>query len=126
MDIDSDFFFSHISAVVFVFQAADSPQVLSEPMMTWVKKGGTVRLDKKHLHANVQGVGSEHIVYNIFTADGGPQYGTGSQGPSRMQSTFCVPDRLICVLVLFLVTTPLLIREHIALNYSCKNKIHFN
>lgn len=60
-----------------MFQAADSPHVLSVPM-TWVKEGGLVRLDKKYLLADYKGVGTDGIIYTILVSDGQPKYGTNS------------------------------------------------
>lgn len=59
---------------MFVFQAADSPHMLSVPM-TWVKEGGMVRLDKKYLQADYKGVSSDDVVYTIHASDGQPKYG---------------------------------------------------
>lgn len=59
----------------YLFQAADSPHLLSVPM-TWVKEGGTVRLDKKYLQTDYRGVSSDDIVYTIHAAEGQPKYGT--------------------------------------------------
>lgn len=58
-----------------LFQAADSPHMLSVPM-TWVRAGGMVRLDKKYLQTDYRGVSSDDIVYSINAAEGQPKYGT--------------------------------------------------
>ncbi|XP_069025425.1 extracellular matrix organizing protein FRAS1 isoform X2 [Embiotoca jacksoni] len=55
-------------------KSADSPHVLSV-LMTWVKEGGMVRLDKKYLQTDYKGVGSDDIVYTILASDGQPKYG---------------------------------------------------
>uniref|UniRef100_A0A0S7EJQ5 FRAS1 n=1 Tax=Poeciliopsis prolifica TaxID=188132 RepID=A0A0S7EJQ5_9TELE len=52
----------------------DSPHLVSLPM-TWVKEGGSVRLDKKYLQTDVKGVGSDDIVYTILASEGQPKYG---------------------------------------------------
>lgn len=62
---------------IWLFQAADSPHVLSVPM-TWVKEGGMVRLDKKYLQADYKGVSTDDIVYTILASDSRPKYGTSS------------------------------------------------
>lgn len=61
--------------VHFIFQAADSPHMPSV-LMTWVKEGGMVRLDKKHLLGDYKGVSSDDIIYTIHASDGQPKYGT--------------------------------------------------
>lgn len=58
-----------------LFQAADSPHMLTVPM-TWVKAGGMVRLDKKYLQTDFRGVSSDDIVYSINATEGQPKYGT--------------------------------------------------
>lgn len=58
-----------------LFQAADSPHIVSVPV-TWVKEGGMVRLDKKYLQTDYAGVSSDDIVYTIQAAEGQPKYGT--------------------------------------------------
>ncbi|KAK7933746.1 hypothetical protein WMY93_004642 [Mugilogobius chulae] len=55
-------------------KAADSPQLQSVPL-AWVKQGGMVRLDKKHLHTEFKGVRSEDTVYTVLSAHGLPRYG---------------------------------------------------
>uniref|UniRef100_A0A3Q2PFS0 Fraser extracellular matrix complex subunit 1 n=1 Tax=Fundulus heteroclitus TaxID=8078 RepID=A0A3Q2PFS0_FUNHE len=52
----------------------DSPQLVSLPM-TWVKEGGMVRLNKKHLQTDFKGVSADDIVYTILASDGQPKYG---------------------------------------------------
>ncbi|KAM8864960.1 extracellular matrix organizing protein FRAS1 isoform 2-T3 [Synchiropus picturatus] len=41
----------------------------------WVKEGGMVRLDRKHLNTEVIGVASEDVVYNLIPAQGRPRHG---------------------------------------------------
>ncbi|XP_074526804.1 extracellular matrix organizing protein FRAS1 [Halichoeres trimaculatus] len=41
-----------------------SPHILSVPI-TWVKEGGMVRLDRKHLQTDLKGVSDEDIIYRI-------------------------------------------------------------
>uniref|UniRef100_A0A3B4AGL3 VWFC domain-containing protein n=1 Tax=Periophthalmus magnuspinnatus TaxID=409849 RepID=A0A3B4AGL3_9GOBI len=55
-------------------KAADAPQVQSVPL-AWVKEGGMVRLNRKHLHTEFKGVRSEDTVYTILSAHGQPTYG---------------------------------------------------
>ncbi|TMS03411.1 Extracellular matrix protein FRAS1 [Larimichthys crocea] len=55
-------------------KAADSPHMPSV-LMTWVKEGGMVRLDKKHLLGDYKGVSSDDIIYTIHASDGQPKYG---------------------------------------------------
>uniref|UniRef100_A0A3Q3MY85 Fraser extracellular matrix complex subunit 1 n=1 Tax=Mastacembelus armatus TaxID=205130 RepID=A0A3Q3MY85_9TELE len=55
-------------------KAADSPHIRSVPV-TWVKEGGMVRLDQKHLQAGYKGVSTDDIVYTILASDGQPKYG---------------------------------------------------
>lgn len=58
-----------------LFQAADSPHMVSVPV-TWVKEGGMVRLEKKYLQTDYTGVSSDDIVYTIQAAEGQPKHGT--------------------------------------------------
>uniref|UniRef100_A0A3B3VXF3 Fraser extracellular matrix complex subunit 1 n=1 Tax=Poecilia latipinna TaxID=48699 RepID=A0A3B3VXF3_9TELE len=51
----------------------DSPHLVSLPM-TWVKEGGTVRLDKKYLQTDVKGVGADDIIYTILASEGQPKH----------------------------------------------------
>lgn len=55
-------------------QAADAPHLLSVPI-TWVKEGGMVRLNKKHLQVDYKGVSSDDVVYTIHDQEGHPKYG---------------------------------------------------
>uniref|UniRef100_A0AAV2MQE8 Uncharacterized protein n=1 Tax=Knipowitschia caucasica TaxID=637954 RepID=A0AAV2MQE8_KNICA len=55
-------------------KAADAPQLQSVPL-AWVKQGGMVRLDKKHLQTDFKGVRSEDTVYTVLSAQGRPTYG---------------------------------------------------
>ncbi|XP_072289092.1 extracellular matrix organizing protein FRAS1, partial [Eucyclogobius newberryi] len=55
-------------------KAADAPQLQSVPL-AWVKEGGMVRLEKKHLQTQFKGVLSADTVYTILPAPGRPRHG---------------------------------------------------
>ncbi|XP_029959982.1 extracellular matrix organizing protein FRAS1 [Salarias fasciatus] len=55
-------------------KAGASPRAAPVPL-TWVRQGGTVRLDKKYLRAEFRGVGPDQVVYTILTPEGRPRHG---------------------------------------------------
>lgn len=67
----------------FPSQAADSPHLLSVPV-TWVKEGGMVRLNQKHLRVHYKGVSSDDVVYTVHSQEGQPKYGSARMKLERL------------------------------------------